>query len=115
MIISILASAEIPSVIQDEAAATVLGGFGLPQARASILVAREDEDEARAIIDELIDEIAPGRCPDCGYDLTGNRSLRCPECGRAFQPDPDPWVCASCGEEIEGSFAVCWNCETERE
>jgi len=20
------------------------------------------------------------------------------------------WICASCGEEIEGQFAVCWNC-----
>ena len=24
-------------------------------------------------------------CPDCGYDLTGNVSLRCPECGLAFE------------------------------
>jgi hypothetical protein len=23
----------------------------------------------------------PGRCPECGYDLTGNVSGRCPECG----------------------------------
>jgi hypothetical protein len=25
-----------------------------------------------------------GRCPTCGYDLTGNVSGRCPECGRRF-------------------------------
>jgi len=24
----------------------------------------------------------PGHCPACGYDLTGNVSGRCPECGR---------------------------------
>lgn len=24
-----------------------------------------------------------GRCPTCGYDLTGNTSGRCPECGTA--------------------------------
>ena len=24
-----------------------------------------------------------GRCPDCGYDLTGNTSGVCPECGTA--------------------------------
>lgn len=24
-----------------------------------------------------------GRCPACGYDLTGNTTGRCPECGRA--------------------------------
>ena len=25
----------------------------------------------------------PGHCPKCGYDLTGNTSGLCPECGRA--------------------------------
>jgi hypothetical protein len=25
---------------------------------------------------------APGQCRHCGYDLTGNVSGRCPECGR---------------------------------
>ena len=25
--------------------------------------------------------IPPGRCQNCGYDLTGNTSGRCPECG----------------------------------
>src|SRR5437899_651347 len=24
----------------------------------------------------------PGHCPKCGYDLTGNTTGRCPECGR---------------------------------
>ncbi len=28
----------------------------------------------------------PGHCRRCGYDLTGNQSGRCPECGRAM-PD----------------------------
>ena len=26
--------------------------------------------------------IPPGHCRNCGYDLTGNTSGRCPECGR---------------------------------
>jgi hypothetical protein len=25
------------------------------------------------------------RCVTCGYSLIGNRSMRCPECGRAFE------------------------------
>ncbi len=29
------------------------------------------------------DPPAPGRCPACGYDLTGNESGKCPECGTA--------------------------------
>jgi hypothetical protein len=26
----------------------------------------------------------------------------------------DPWTCAHCGEEVEGSFAECWNCRRAR-
>ena len=26
----------------------------------------------------------PGHCPACGYDLTGNVTGRCPECGTAL-------------------------------
>jgi len=26
----------------------------------------------------------PGPCKDCGYDLTGNSSDRCPECGHPY-------------------------------
>jgi hypothetical protein len=29
----------------------------------------------------LVDEITPGRCPACGYDLLGLALTRCPECG----------------------------------
>ena len=32
--------------------------------------------------DLLLSEL-PGRCRGCGYDLTGNASGACPECGRA--------------------------------
>lgn len=37
--------------------------------------------------------IPPGRCA-CGYDLTGNVSGRCPECGRA--------VHCACGYDLTG-------------
>jgi hypothetical protein len=29
--------------------------------------------------------IPPGRCQRCGYNLTGNVSGRCPECGTAVK------------------------------
>ena len=25
-----------------------------------------------------------------------------------------PWVCARCGERLEGQFAQCWNCGADR-
>jgi predicted amidophosphoribosyltransferase len=28
--------------------------------------------------------IPPGHCQNCGYNLTGNVSGRCPECGQAI-------------------------------
>jgi hypothetical protein len=47
---------------------------------------------------------------------------RTTEAIRLFQTQTDegeaavrtPWTCASCGEELEGQFAVCWNCDTPR-
>lgn len=32
--------------------------------------------------------VAPGHCGKCGYDLTGNVSGRCPECGTAATTRP---------------------------
>jgi hypothetical protein len=30
--------------------------------------------------------------------------------GNEAEEVPEPWTCAQCGEEVEGTFAVCWNC-----
>ena len=31
-----------------------------------------------------------------------------------FSPDAASWTCPRCGETVEGSFEVCWNCGTAR-
>ena len=31
------------------------------------------------------DRIPPGHCTGCGYNLTGNISGTCPECGEEFE------------------------------
>jgi hypothetical protein len=39
------------------------------------------------ILRRMLPPIAAGpriNCPDCDYSLVGNRSMKCPECGRAF-------------------------------
>ena len=33
---------------------------------------------------------------------------------RPDEAEPQPWACPSCGEEVEGVFDVCWNCQTAR-
>lgn len=47
----------------------------------------------------LLDHVVPareGRCWDCDYDLTGNESGRCSECGRVVsQRQPGPRWCAA--------------------
>ena len=59
--------------------AMVIGILFLPAAILSTLVVQG----ARAVGCRLVrwPRIAPGHCRACGYDLTGNVSGRCPECG----------------------------------
>ena len=35
---------------------------------------------------DLRKRYATGHCQDCGYNLTGNVSGRCPECGKETKP-----------------------------
>jgi hypothetical protein len=35
----------------------------------------------------IVDEARAGRCWECGYELRGLPTPRCPECGRAFDPN----------------------------
>ncbi|MEE8171219.1 MAG: hypothetical protein V3T70_11795 [Phycisphaerae bacterium] len=37
--------------------------------------------------EDVLRFIEPGRCRHCGYDLTGNVSGRCPECGTIISAD----------------------------
>jgi len=30
-------------------------------------------------------------------------------------PEVSSWVCARCGEEIDGQFSACWSCGTQRD
>lgn len=39
--------------------------------------------------------IPPGHCEHCGYNLTGNTTGVCPECGQRFRERPEP-ACRAC-------------------
>ena len=32
----------------------------------------------------------------------------------ASEMPTEPWICPSCGEEIDGGFDICWSCQAER-
>lgn len=54
---------------------------------ATVLVWRETEAERSARL-RAIGHDGPGiPCPTCGYDMTGLKSTRCPECGSEFTLD----------------------------
>ncbi|MHC4441066.1 MAG: putative signal transducing protein [Planctomycetota bacterium] len=61
----------------------------------SVWVKPEDVERAMTIVDRY----------EAGYfEDEGDES---------FQPPP-PWICPSCGEEVEGHFTACWNCQTSK-
>ncbi|MCC7461582.1 MAG: hypothetical protein IT480_03865, partial [Gammaproteobacteria bacterium] len=51
--------------------------------------------------------VAPGECERCGYNLTGNSSGKCPECGtatphRRAQGDEGELFCMGCAYDLAG-------------
>jgi hypothetical protein len=76
----------IESVIQGEHLATVVGGAAGATDVWSELWVVDEERLGEAV--EVVSEIIEGDPGD----------------------DAEPWTCPSCSEEVDGLFAVCWNC-----
>ena len=75
----------------------------------------ESRSAALAVIEQWMRQggqrpLFPATCVHCGYDLRGCVDPRCPECGYEYRPVPEAWLCAGCGESIEGHFTACWRC-----
>lgn len=72
---TILAIAALPTVLAIVAApTTVANGIGCLSMILTAVVVRTK-------MPAVFDEVLPGHCPTCGYNLRGTRSVRCPECG----------------------------------
>jgi hypothetical protein len=68
--------------------AVLLGGGGVPivWVLATVLLWRETPRERLARMSALVSNSAV-LCPICGYNLSGLREARCPECGGQFTLD----------------------------
>lgn len=71
-------------------------GIHIPLGRVfpSVWVEEGDFERARQIVDDF------------------QRSL---EREREAEAEAGPWTCPECGEELEGQFRECWNCQTPRD
>ena len=72
---TLLAIAALPTTLAIIAAPTnVANGIGFLSMILTAVVVRTK-------MPAVFDEVLPGHCPTCGYNLRGARSVRCPECG----------------------------------
>jgi hypothetical protein len=61
-------------------------GLALAALAALAAYAWHAYERPRSLLHRQIDHMNHGRCPECGYNLTGNQSGVCPECGEDFSP-----------------------------
>ena len=85
---NILDQNAIECFVKDEYGSSMSARFGIENIFHELWL-KDDQDfeKAKAIIDKEIENPEPS----------------------------EPWTCTGCNEENEGSFEVCWKCQTERE
>ena len=82
---NLLESEGIPCLIKNEILGGIAGEMPLTEVWPELWVLKDiDIDRAKQLIDEDIVDESPMQS----------------------------WKCRKCGEENEGQFAACWNCET---
>ncbi len=96
MLYSLLEAEEIPVRIGDEAMGTLAPHIieGGRTAAVKVLVPDDRVDDAEEVVNEFVEE-------------TRARA-------EAASPAFRPWTCPCCHEQNDGTFDICWNCQTER-
>jgi predicted amidophosphoribosyltransferase len=92
----ILEAQGIPAVVMGEVLSAINPALGMvPGSLPTLCVRRGDVEQARAVLAEAL---ARGRPAAKGEPVATEEA----------------WTCPHCGEQIEGQFDVCWNCQAER-
>ena len=82
---NVLESEGIPCKVKNDILTGIAGEMPLTEVWPELWVINDiDFDRAQQLIDEAITDESPS----------------------------EPWRCCKCGEENEGQYAACWNCET---
>jgi hypothetical protein len=96
MLYSLLDAEEIPARIGDEVMGTLAPYLieGGQIASVKLLVPEDRLDDAQEVVNEFVD----------------GAKARTGTAVPVFQP----WTCPCCHEHNDGSFDICWNCQTEK-
>jgi hypothetical protein len=94
MLYSLLEAEEIPVRIGDEVMGTLApylieGGQG---AAVKVMVPEDRVDDAEEVVGEFVDD------------------LKSQATGSTFKP----WTCPCCHEPNDGTFDICWNCQSDK-
>ena len=90
---SVLDSHEIPSMIKNLGASSVMGEVPFSEVFPELWVVNdEDYDRAMEVLQDYLNE----------------------EEDSVHKPSPD-WVCPKCESEVPGNFGNCWNCDFARD
>ncbi len=92
----LLVGAGIEAELGDEVMGTMAPYIvsGGTMAAIKVVVPEERLDEARVIVDEFVERATPAPRPGA--------------------PEIQPWECPCCHERNDGTFDICWNCQSEK-
>ncbi len=94
LLYSLLEAEEIPARIGDELMGTVApyAVEGSETGSVRVLVPEDRVDDAEEVVSEFVEDLK----------------------SQAAAPQFKPWTCPCCHEANDGTFDICWNCQTEK-
>jgi hypothetical protein len=96
MLYSLLEAEEIPARVGDELVGTLApyaAGGEKAAGAVKVLVPEDRIDDAEEVVSEFVEDMRSQSSPSAASS---------------------PWTCPCCHEKNDGTFDICWNCQTEK-